>query len=100
MHDLDLKSLRLLVAVCDHANIKAAAAHEHIEPSAVSKRMAQLEQQLGTQLLVRGRRGVEPTPAGLALVEHARSILFTAERIHADVASFNRGIKGHVRLVA
>jgi DNA-binding transcriptional LysR family regulator len=51
-------------------------------------------------LLVRGRRGVEPTPAGVALLEHARNILFTAERIHADVASFNRGIKGHVRLVA
>ena len=30
MHDLDLKSLRLLVAVCDHQNIKQAAAREHI----------------------------------------------------------------------
>lgn len=100
MHDLDLKSLRLLVLVCDHANIKLAAEQEHIEPSAISKRIAQLESQLGTRLLVRGRRGVEPTPAGLALLEHARNMLFTAERIHADVASFNRGIKGHVRLVA
>ena len=100
MQDLDLKSLRLLVAVCDHANIKLAAEQEHIEPSAISKRIAQLEAMLGTQLLVRGRRGVEPTPAGLALVEHARNMLFTAERIQADVASFNRGIKGQVRLVA
>lgn len=98
--DLDLKSLRLLVAVCDHANIKLAAEQEHIEPSAISKRIAQLESVLGTKLLIRNRRGVEPTAAGLALVEHARNMLFTAERIRSDVASFNRGIKGHVKLVA
>lgn len=100
MPDLDLKSLRLLVAVCDHANIKLAAQQEHIEPSAISKRIAQLESSLGAPLLVRNRRGVEPTAAGLALLEHARNMLFTAERIRADVASFNRGIKGQVKLVA
>lgn len=100
MLDLDLKSLRLLVAVCDQANIRHAAEQEHIEPSAISKRIAQLEAELGTPLLVRGRRGVEPTAAGLALVEHARNMLFTAERIRTDIAAFSRGIKGHVRIVA
>lgn len=100
MHDLDLKTLRLLVAVCDHRNIKQAAAQEHIEPSAISKRIAQLEHQLGAPLLVRGRRGVEPTPAGLALLEHARTLLFTLARIESDVAAFAGGIRGQVRLVA
>ncbi len=100
MTDLDLKSLRLLVAVCDRANIKAAAADAHIEPSAISKRIAQLEAAVGTPLLRRHRRGVEPTAAGLALVEHARNLLFTADRIHADLAAFGRGIKGQVKLVA
>ncbi len=100
MRDLDLKSLRLLVAVCDHRNIKQAAAVEHIEPSAISKRIAQLEETVGAPLLVRGRRGVHPTPAGMALLEHARTMLFTAERIESDVAAFKGGIKGHVRMVA
>jgi DNA-binding transcriptional LysR family regulator len=100
MQDLDLKSIRLLVAVCDHQNIKVAAQHEHIEPSAISKRIAQLEATLKTTLLVRGRRGVQPTPAGQALLEHARNMLFTVERMEADVAAFNHGIKGQVRLVA
>jgi len=100
VQDLDLKSLRLFVTVCDYANIKLAAEQEHIEPSAISKRVAQLESELGAKLLVRGRRGVEPTPTGVALLEHARNMLFSAERIRADVASFNRGIKGHVRVVA
>ncbi|MBP7565805.1 MAG: LysR family transcriptional regulator [Burkholderiaceae bacterium] len=100
MRDLDLKTLRLLVAVCDHGNMKDAAAQEHIEPSAISKRIAQLEETIGTPVLVRGRRGAEPTPAGRALLEHARTLLFTMDRIEADMAAFKGGIKGQVRLVA
>jgi DNA-binding transcriptional LysR family regulator len=100
MRDLDLKSLRLLVAVCDLGNMKDAAAQEHIEPSAISKRIAQLEDAIGTQVLVRGRRGAEPTPAGRALLEHARNVLFTMDRIEADMAAFKGGIKGQVRVVA
>ncbi|WP_280155082.1 LysR family transcriptional regulator [Piscinibacter sp. XHJ-5] len=100
MRDIDLKTLRLLVAVCDHQNMARAAEQEHIEPSAISKRIAQLENDLGTPLLLRARRGVHPTPAGLALLEHARNVLFTMERMANDVAAFGSGIKGHVRLVA
>jgi DNA-binding transcriptional LysR family regulator len=100
MQDLDLKSLRLLVAVCEQGNIKQAADLEHIEPSAISKRIAQLEAAMGTTLVVRRRRGVEATPAGLALLEHARTMLYTAQRIEADVAAFRGGLKGQVRMVA
>ncbi len=100
MRDIDTKSLRLFTAVCEHGNIKHAAADAHIEPSAISKRIAQLETDLGTPLLVRTRRGVQPTPAGLALLEHARTVLFTMDRIESDVAAFNSGMRGHVRLVA
>jgi DNA-binding transcriptional LysR family regulator len=100
MRDIDIKTLRLLVAVCDLQNIKHAAAQENIEPSAISKRIAQLEASLGTPLLIRNRRGVEPTPAGLALLEHARTMLFTMDRIESDIAAFSGGVRGHVRLVA
>lgn len=100
MIDVDPKSLRLFVAVCELRNIKSAALQAHIEPSAISKRIALLEQQLGTPLLVRGHRGVHPTPAGVALLEHARGVLFALERLQAEVAAFGGGVKGHVRLVA
>src|SRR4029453_8194052 len=100
MRDIDLKTLRLLVAVCDHQNMGPAAEQEHTDPPAISKRIAQLESDLGTPLLLRARRGVQPTPAGLALLEHARNVLFTMDRIHHDIAAFGSGIKGHVRLLA
>lgn len=100
IRNLDFATLRMLVAVCEHQNIARAAVQEHIVPSAISKRIAQLEGTLGTPLFERGRRGVRPTPAGLALLEHARTILFTASRIESDVAACAGGIKGHVRLLA
>jgi DNA-binding transcriptional LysR family regulator len=100
MRDIDTRTLRLFAAVCDLRNITRAAEQEHIEPSAISKRMAQLEAALGTPLLVRARRGVQPTPAGLALLDHARTVLFTMDRIAHDIAAFGSGVRGHVRLVA
>lgn len=100
MHDIDTKTLRLLISVCDHGNIKDAALQQHIEPSAISKRISQLEDSLGIQVLVRGRSGTKPTAAGRALLEHARNILFTLDRIEADIAAFKGGIQGHVKVAA
>ncbi|HSC66016.1 MAG TPA: LysR family transcriptional regulator [Caldimonas sp.] len=100
MRDIDLKTLRLFVAVADCRSMARAAEQERIEPSAISKRIAQLEDDLGVELLVRGRRGVQATPAGLALLEHARTVVFTMDRIVADAASFSGGVNGHVRLIA
>lgn len=100
MHDIDIKTLRLFVAVCDHRNIARAAQEAHIEPSAVSKRIAQLESELGVPLLSRSRRGVEPMPAGLALLEHARTVIFTIERMASDVAALSGGLKGRVSICA
>ena len=100
MRDIDLKTLRLFVSVCDLQNMARAAELEHIEPSAISKRIAQLETDLGTPLLMRARRGVHPTPAGEAVLEHARNVLFTVDRISHDAATFGTGVTGHVRLIA
>ena len=68
MRDLDLTSLRLFVAVCDTRNIARAAEQQALVGSAISKRLAALEDAVGTALLVRRRRGVEPTPAGETLL--------------------------------
>ncbi|HEU0230022.1 MAG TPA: LysR family transcriptional regulator [Burkholderiaceae bacterium] len=100
MQDIDTKTLRIFVAVCDMQNMARAAEHEHIEPSAVSKRIAQMEATLGTPLLLRSRRGVRPTAAGIAVLEHARGVLFTMDRIAHDAATFASGGVGHVRLIA
>ena len=96
MRDLDLTTLRLFAAVCDARSIARAAEQAHIVGSAVSKRLAQLEDTVGTPLLVRRRRGVEPTPAGQSLLEHARAMLDSADRIAREMGDYALGVRGHV----
>lgn len=100
MRDLDLTSLRLFVAVCETRNIARAAKQQAIVGSAISKRLAALEDTVGTPLLVRRRHGVAPTPAGETLLEHARALLARAAQIERDMAGYAAGVRGHVRVLA
>jgi DNA-binding transcriptional LysR family regulator len=100
VRDLDLTTLRLFVSVCETGNIARAGEKASIVGSAISKRLAQLEEQLGTPLLARGRHGVVPTPAGQTLLEHARSMLDGAARIERDMQAYIAGGRGQVRILA
>jgi DNA-binding transcriptional LysR family regulator len=100
MRELDLTTLRLFVSVCETRNIARAGEKAHIVGSAISKRLAQLENDVGAPLLIRRRHGVEPTPAGETLLEHARTILASADRIKLDMAAYASGVKGQVRVLA
>ncbi len=99
MLPIDLRSLKLFVAVCEQHNITKAALLEHIEPSAISKRIRQLEEVFGTPLLARSRRGVQATAAGQALLDHARNVLYSVDRLAADMNAMGDGLKGQVRLL-
>lgn len=96
----DPVTLRLFVAVCEEGNIARAAAREALVASAVSKRIAAVEAQIGAPLLVRGRRGIEPTAAGQALLRQARDVLSVMARMHAELSEFASGVQGSVRIVA
>lgn len=98
--DLDPLTLRLFVAVCETGNIARAAEREALVASAVSKRIAAVEAAVGTPLLLRGRRGVTPTPAGLALLRQAREVLEAMARLRAELSEFASGVQGSVRVVA
>jgi DNA-binding transcriptional LysR family regulator len=100
MRLFDTVSLNLFVAVCEEKSIANAAQKEGIVPSAVSKRISALEDSIGTQLLERGRRGIEVTPAGEVLLGYARELLASMERMHAELGAFSKGIQGHIRVYA
>jgi DNA-binding transcriptional LysR family regulator len=100
MQSFDPISLRLFIAVCEERNIAHAAKREAIVPSAVSKRISQMEQEAGVQLLERGRRGVTVTAAGEALCRYARESLQLLDRMQAELGAFADGVQGHVRVFA
>ncbi|WP_449242917.1 LysR family transcriptional regulator [Desulfovibrio sp.] len=74
-HDLDLDSLATLAAVVDAGGFTAASRLLNRTQSAVSAKIAALEQAAGSPLLLRSRRGVAPTPAGKTLLGYARDLL-------------------------
>jgi DNA-binding transcriptional LysR family regulator len=97
---LDLTSLQLFVAVCELGSIGKAAEREFIAPSALSKRLSDLEAVLGSALLHRHSRGVDLTPAGQSLLHHARSVLFSLERMQSELGEYADGQRGQVRIHA
>jgi DNA-binding transcriptional LysR family regulator len=97
---LDLISLRLFVAVLDEGSIAKAARREHITGPAISKRIAELEEWLGVQLIERNTQGIKPTSAGLALALEARAVLSGVGRIHAKLSEYANGTRGEVRLIS
>lgn len=100
MRDLDLTSLRLFIYVCESGSLVKAGERAAIVSSAISKRMSQLEDQLGTPLIMRKGYGVVPTTAGLTLLEHARTVCDNVARIEKDMRNFAAGARGQVRLLA
>jgi len=96
----DPVSLRMFVAVCEERNIARAAEREAIVASAISKRIAALEHDAGVTLVKRGRRGIEPTPAGEAMLRHARDVIGLLERMRAELSEFASGAHGSVRVFA
>lgn len=97
---LDLKTLRLFAAICEDGTLNGAARRAAIAPSAVSKRLAELEHALGCELLTREPKGMRPTPAGETLLHHTRRMLATAEQIALELAEHARGMRGFVRVLA
>ena len=97
---MDLISLELFVAVCELGSIGKAAEREFIAASAVSKRLSDLEAALGTALLYRHTRGVSLTPAGESMLHHARSVLFSLEKMQGELSEYADGVRGHVRVHA
>ncbi|WP_136478260.1 LysR family transcriptional regulator [Pseudomonas sp. DG56-2] len=98
MH-FDLIDLRLFQHTLECGNITAGAQCSHLSLPAASARIRAMEACLGTALLERNRRGVQATPAGQALLQHARLIGQQVERLQFDLAQYALGLQGQVRLL-
>jgi DNA-binding transcriptional LysR family regulator len=93
MNDIDLRSfdLNLLVVfevLMAERSVTRAAERLGRTQSAVSHSLARLRQQLGDPLLHKGARRMEPTPFALALLEEARPILRSLQRVLLPRRSF------------
>ena len=84
---MDNEKLSLLLAALDTGSLTAAAERQGYTPSAVSRAVAALEEELGFPLLLRGRRGVAPTEACSRMLPHIRRLLADEQRLRQEAAA-------------
>jgi DNA-binding transcriptional LysR family regulator len=90
----ELRHLRVFVAVARERNFTRAAEQLHLAQQAVSKSVAQLERELGVELLERTSRDVRPTAAGEALLADSEAVLAAADSAFARARDLGRGLAG------
>ena len=91
---LGLKQLRYFIAIAESRALSHAAQTLNVAQSALSHHVAQLEAELGVQLLERRARGVGLTAAGRRLYEHALSITSAVKKTEDDVRTFSETPSG------
>lgn len=95
---LDFVTLKLFVAIVEEQSFQKAAERELIAPSAVSKRIADLESAMRVELLLRQQK--LPTASGEVLLRYARSMLRDLARLEQEIAQHASGTRGVVRIAA
>jgi DNA-binding transcriptional LysR family regulator len=95
----DLTDLRLFLEVAEAESITGGAARANLALASASARIRGMEEAAGIALLQRGRRGVTPTPAGQAVLHHARLVLQQMQRMRGELGDYAQGLKGHVRIL-
>jgi len=93
-----LEAMRTLVAVVDSGGISAAAERLDVAKSAVSRRIAELEEHLGAQLLRRTTRTVQLTDTGRSFYERCLGILADVEEAESAVRQEHGALRGRLRV--
>jgi DNA-binding transcriptional LysR family regulator len=98
---MDTRQLAAFVAVVERRSFSQAAERLGVTQPAVSLQVRALEKRLGTQLLDRSGRRVEPTEAGMRLYRGAQRLLSLEEQLLDEIAGEGEGeLTGELRLGA
>ncbi|MFT8776851.1 MAG: LysR family transcriptional regulator [Gluconacetobacter liquefaciens] len=93
-----LQAMAAFVRVVETGSFTAAARRLHLGQPAVSKAVAQLERQLGVQLLLRSSHGLAPTGAGQRYFERAARIIAETEEADRAARDSTASLDGRLRV--
>jgi DNA-binding transcriptional LysR family regulator len=71
---MDDRALKYFEVVCETGSIRSASEVLHVSPSAISRKVAQLESKLDVRLMDRVGRGIKITESGLRLAEYIKDV--------------------------
>lgn len=98
MMHYELGDLRLLLTLVRCRSLSNAAFDMHLTVSAVSLRLKNLEEQVGTKLFERTPKGLVETRACLVFAEHARKVLETTTNLESAMRPFSGSSPDPLRL--
>jgi len=93
-----LQQLQLILAVMQAGSLRAAADMLNLSQPALTKSLRQLEEELGTPLMIRSPRGMRLAPAGELLAARAANVMREIQQARDDIAWHSRQGTGSVRL--
>ena len=94
---MDLRSLHYFAVVAEELNITRAAERLGMSQPPLSSQIKGLEEELGVQLFVRGKRHLTMTKAGTLLYRRARQLLELSEQTQQEIRSIN-GLSGELNI--
>ena len=95
---MKLRQLEYFCAVAEEKSISAAARELHVAQPPISRQIAQLEEELGVQLFLRGSKGMSLTDAGQSLYQQTQQIFQDIRRVEDSVRSVGTGMSGRIKL--
>ena len=95
---MDIKDMQLVVALAAERNYQRAAARCNLSPSAASRGIRRLEQQLGCELFIRDNRSVDITPAGEQFLAYARDAINRWGQVRQQVQASHATPRGELSL--
>lgn len=88
--------LRALIATAEHGSIRAAARSVYLSQAALTKAIKELEEDMGTALIVRTTHGVQLTESGKALYAHSLAIVAEMRGAREDIERVKGASSGMV----
>ncbi len=93
---VEFRDLRWAVVAAQHRSLRQAAEALNIRQSTLSRRLRDLEVELGTTIFERSNGGTRPTIEGLEFLESARRVLGEVNAIAARLKARSRGESGRL----
>ena len=94
---MDLRSLHYFVVVAEERNITRAAEQLNMSQPPLSSQIKSLEEELGVQLFIRGKRLLTITDAGTHLYRRAKQILELSQQTRDELRSMDE-LSGHLNI--
>lgn len=93
-----INAMRSFIRVVETGSFSAVAKEQNTNQATISKRIASLENKLGTRLLIRGNRKHTLTETGKTYFERVSSIVMEIDEAEAEARSLTATPKGHLRV--